>query len=129
MKTLNLTLKKKWFDMILSGEKSEEYRDIKDYWAQRLLYSLKGIEWQVWQEMLEDMKNPFKHHSGPIGLMDYFGVEFKPFEVIHFVNGYGGHRPSFDIEIKGLEIKRGNEKWGVEKNKFYFVSILGNVLP
>lgn len=35
-KTLHLTLKKKWFDMILSGEKKEEYREIKDYWDNRL---------------------------------------------------------------------------------------------
>lgn len=38
MKTLHLTLKKKWFDMIASGEKKEEYREIKDYWTKRLLH-------------------------------------------------------------------------------------------
>ncbi len=37
MKTLHLTLKKKWFDMILSGEKTEEYRELKDYWKIRLI--------------------------------------------------------------------------------------------
>ena len=37
MKKLNLTLKKEWFDMILIGEKTEEYREIKDYWIKRLL--------------------------------------------------------------------------------------------
>ena len=36
MKVLHLTLKKKWFDMILSGEKREEYRDLSDYWWKRL---------------------------------------------------------------------------------------------
>jgi len=36
MKILHLTLKKKWFDMILSGEKTEEYREIKPYWTKRL---------------------------------------------------------------------------------------------
>lgn len=36
MKILHLTLKKKWFDMILSGEKNEEYREIKFYWTKRL---------------------------------------------------------------------------------------------
>ena len=36
MKVLHLTLKKKWFDMILSGKKKEEYREIKPYWAARL---------------------------------------------------------------------------------------------
>ena len=37
MRILHLTLKKKWFDMIQSGSKKEEYREIKDYWANRLL--------------------------------------------------------------------------------------------
>ena len=36
MKILYLTLKKKWFDMILSGAKKEEYREVKPYWNGRL---------------------------------------------------------------------------------------------
>lgn len=35
MKVLHLTLRKKWFDMIASGEKTEEYREIKPYWEKR----------------------------------------------------------------------------------------------
>lgn len=34
---LILPIKRKWFDMILSGEKKEEYRDIKPYYDTRLL--------------------------------------------------------------------------------------------
>ena len=37
MNTLHLTIKKQWFDMILSGEKTEEYRDIKLYYNLRLI--------------------------------------------------------------------------------------------
>lgn len=37
MSTLHLTLKKQWFDMILSGVKTEEYRDIKPYYNLRLI--------------------------------------------------------------------------------------------
>lgn len=37
MKILHLTLKKKWFDMIASGEKKEEYREMKPYWEKRLV--------------------------------------------------------------------------------------------
>ena len=33
---LTLPIKKKWFDMIKSGEKKEEYRDIKPYYTSRL---------------------------------------------------------------------------------------------
>lgn len=35
-KILHLTLTKKWFDMIVSGAKKEEYREIKPYWIKRL---------------------------------------------------------------------------------------------
>lgn len=35
-KTLKLVIQKKWFDMILSGEKKEEYREIKPFYLSRL---------------------------------------------------------------------------------------------
>lgn len=34
---LILLIKKKWFDMILSGEKKEEYREIKPYYSTRFI--------------------------------------------------------------------------------------------
>ena len=34
-KILHLTLKKAWFDMIASGLKVEEYREVKAYWINR----------------------------------------------------------------------------------------------
>lgn len=43
MKTLHLTLKKEWFDMILSGDKFEEYREIKPYWEKRF----NANEWTI----------------------------------------------------------------------------------
>lgn len=34
---LYLSVKKKWFDMIVSGEKKEEYREHKLYWVKSSL--------------------------------------------------------------------------------------------
>ena len=34
---LNLVVSKEWFDMIVAGEKTEEYRAIKSYWINRLI--------------------------------------------------------------------------------------------
>lgn len=34
---LMLPIKRKWFDMIVSGEKKEEYREITPYWNTRIL--------------------------------------------------------------------------------------------
>lgn len=49
MKILDLPLKAKWYEMIESGNKKEEYREIKKYWigrlakcGGRLVYSPKG---------------------------------------------------------------------------------------
>ena len=35
-RVLYLTVNRKWYDMIASGEKTEEYREIKQYWTTRL---------------------------------------------------------------------------------------------
>jgi len=37
MNILHLTLKKRWYGLIESGVKLEEYREIKPYWNKRLL--------------------------------------------------------------------------------------------
>lgn len=37
MKILHLTLNKKWFILIASGEKKVEYREYKDHWISRLM--------------------------------------------------------------------------------------------
>ena len=39
MNILKLTLCRKWFDMILRGEKPYEYRGIKVFWTRRLMRS------------------------------------------------------------------------------------------
>jgi hypothetical protein len=128
MKILPMTLQKKWFDMVISGNKKEEYREIKDYWARRFLFSKDEVEWQVWEEMLHDMKDPFLRHNGPSDLMQYFGVAFRDYQAIHFVNGYGKTRPSIDVAIENITINRGKKEWGAEEDHYYFVFQLGKLM-
>jgi hypothetical protein len=104
MKVLHLTLKKKWFDMIASGEKIEEYREIKMYWAIRLMGgfpSTFGI----------DKKNP----------------DFKDFDYIHFTDGYNRPR-SLNVKCEGIEFGEGNPEWGANPGQEYFVIKLGEIL-
>jgi hypothetical protein len=37
MKTLHLPLKAQWYDMIESGEKKEEYRELSPHWRMRIM--------------------------------------------------------------------------------------------
>lgn len=41
---LTFNLKKVWFDKIKSGEKTHEYREVKDYWTDRLVKEFFGID-------------------------------------------------------------------------------------
>ena len=128
MPTLQMTLKKKWFDMIASGEKCEEYREIKQYWASRLLSSREEIESAVFEEMIDDMREPFRRFNTTSDLLNYFGVYFRTFDAVVFSNGYVKNSPKITVQLKGIKISSGLAEWGAEHGKNYFVLRLGNVL-
>lgn len=101
MKVLTLPLKKKWFDMIKSSEKKEEYRDgsMSFYWANRLRERTKTSD--GWK----------------------YG-DFKQFDRLVFTLGY----PKADDTERRLEFKNpririgtGKPEWGAEPGKLYFV--------
>lgn len=111
MKTLDLVLKHKWYDMIASGEKREEYRDFNEYWTKRLLVLTVQGQKKV-------------HYFGHLDEDEI--VEYKDFDVIRFHKGYTNITMSF--ENVGIEINYGREEWGAEPGKLYFVIKLGNRL-
>ncbi len=104
MKTLNLTLTKGWFDMILSGEKTEEYREIKMYWAQRLM-------------------NGFPKVHG----IEKLNPDFKHFDTITFKNGYSKNARTMIIEHKGIEMGVGLYIFGAP-NYPVFIIKLGKII-
>lgn len=108
MNTLHFNLKKKWFDMILSGEKKEEYRVIKDYWVGRL------VDPNSCKEAKEVLSGQY--------------VRFKYFDSITFSNGYARDRRQFEIKIERIRIGFGKLPWGAESRKKYFAFVLGDVI-
>ena len=94
-RVLRLTLKKKWFDMIASGEKKEEYREIKQHWSSRLT-----------KERV------------------FYG-NMREFDVVEFTNGYGADKPRIVFECECLTVDYGNTDWGAEEGEIYFVIKLG----
>ena len=89
---LTLPIEGHWFRMILRGEKTEEYREIKPYWRVRFFKA---------------------------GLCFENGMPKAPAEVV-FVNGYGNDRPAIRALVR-LSIGRGRPEWGAEPGKKYFV--------
>ena len=66
---LTLTVSKQWFDMIVTGEKTEEYREIKPYWIKRLTTNC---------EVFYDVEA--KTHCGE--------VLYRHYTHVLFINGY-----------------------------------------
>lgn len=100
---LILPVEKKWFDMELSGEKQEEYRQIKPYWTARIL------KWLGYEKSDE---------KGVLKMLREQGTQ-KPREVI-FRNGYSTHSPTF-AAMCTLRIGFGHEDWGAESGEEYYV--------
>lgn len=110
---LILPIKKKWFNMILSGEKKEEYREIKPYYETRFMNTFGMI--------CVDGKYI---KCSEIGLIE---CEKEPIQPIMFRNGYSKNSPSFIAKCT-LSVGTGREEWGAEKDKQYFVLTVHEIL-
>jgi hypothetical protein len=66
MKTLHLTLFRRWFIDILEGTKTEEYREIKPFWAKRLFQQYDTVTF----------RNGYAKDA-PLMVVEFKGVETK----------------------------------------------------
>ncbi len=134
MKTLHLNLKRKWFNMIFSGDKKEEYREIKDFWIQRLFECKNNIQESILQETLisleffDDLNENINKETYKIQLQNNINEYKRKYDTITFSNGYTKDRRQFEIELNRLEISKGKKRWGAKKNETYFVLHLGNII-
>lgn len=110
---LTLPIKKKWFDMILSGEKKEEYREIKPYYISRFR-TIFEVPWQLWDSEFIDFLKRYKFFR-----KEMFETQFR--------NGYSKTSPSFIAKCT-LSVGTGKEEWGAEKGKEYFVLTIQEIL-
>ena len=90
-KVLPLVLEKKWFKKIISGEKTEEYREIKPYWASRLV-----------NQKAESGEVLFDEFSGYCRVQGE--PEYKPFTHVLFYAGYAKDRQVVEKKIESIYI-------------------------
>lgn len=109
MKTLHLPLKAKWYDMIESGVKTEEYREIKPYWSKRL----------ECQAHFGCGKNPCKSNCV---------LNFTCNRHTHVRFSYGYTKRTMTFEIEGITIGYGRTEWGAPADKEVFIIKLGERL-
>lgn len=124
MKTLHLTLKKKWFDLIQSGYKLEEYRELNMFWAKRFCYKVPmatgGFLTPINSVLLQEDYSAWRNFTGGAPV-------FNEYTHVLFANGgHFGDVPKITLECKGIEVREGRPEWGAEPSKKYFVIKLGD---
>ena len=112
MKTLTLSLKKRWFDMIKACIKKEEYREISEFWRKRLVDEISLVrEFNSTKDSKMTCGELTKKH-------------IRKFDKLVFTLGY----PRADDKERRLTFKNpkirigtGKPEWGAEPGKNYFV--------
>lgn len=125
MKILHLPLKAKWYKMIDSGVKTEEYREIKPYWCNRLLYAF-PLGREYWETVLpttfkvaNERKNILTsdalHHLlvWNYGLSGYSHVKFS----------YGYTKRTMTFEIESITIGKGKPEWGAPTEDVFIIKL------
>ena len=100
MKILDLSLTYRWYDMIASGVKKEEYREIKPYYNTRFCEPIKSRIF----------------YTGESGV--------KTFDRLVFTLGYpkaGDKERRLEFNNPKIRIGEGRPEWGAEPGKLYFV--------
>ena len=108
---LDLSLKWEWYDMIERGEKTEEYREIKDYYLKRLVYRS------------EDMPPLEVKHMKKSDMLLFA----RTYNAVRFHRGQGGKQTML-FEYKGFTIGIGNPEWGAPTDREVFIIKLGKRL-
>ena len=98
---LVLPIKRVWFDMIKSGEKKEEYREIKPYWTKRFYNNLIDLT------IVRDSNEKLSYIVSAKG-------------IIILKNGYQKNAPKMKCFIE-LSKVYGKTEWGAEEGKEYYI--------
>ena len=86
--------------MIASGEKKEEYRELKNFFVSRLFK--------------KSSKVTIDYVTATIGLGKLEDYHYKPirYDAVEFINGYSKDSPRIMTEFKGVEVGKGRKEWG-----------------
>ena len=98
--TLHLPLKAKWYEMIESGVKTEEYREVKPYWCKRFI----GMDRPLFS---------FRYGYQESNVKGFTHVKFS----------YGYTRRTMTFEIESITIGKGKPEWGAPTEDVFIIKL------
>lgn len=121
---LTFNLKKEWFEKIKSGEKTHEYREVKDFWTDRFVKEFFKVDkkkrprdFEIYKQgMIICLQNKKGYYNNPVicFMNGMLSETVKPriyakMKSICIINGYFTdlkiNKPVFDIEFEVIKEK------------------------
>lgn len=130
-KILYLPVNKVWYDMIFSGEKPEEYRELKPYWVRRFIdisrypSEEKNDTKNIPEDVLYDIQ--WNKAVWPDILKGYY-CDAIDFTHVCFRNGYSRNARTMLVECKGISIGKCKPKWSGSMSGDHFIISLGKII-
>ncbi len=125
-KKLTLPLKGEWFDMIKSGIKKEEYREINPYWVIRLFpKSERSYIKEYCLDGLSKLSTADARLVLQVNIETYIRISIvDTFDEIVFTKGYprkNDQSRRLIFQNPKIRIGYGREEWGADKNRKQFI--------
>jgi len=112
---LTLPIQKRWFDMILSGEKKEEYREIKEYYETRFQNLFGAVT--IYPSSIFSDRSEYELLQGEAVPEE---IRKDSMQEIIFRNGYSKDSKAIKARCK-LRIGKGRPEWGALPDKQYYI--------
>ena len=112
--TLYLPLKARYYDMIESGEKPEEYRVTKPYWIKRFC--------DLYKKGWCDKDRATTNCLGCMREMDWY-TKFNIFQYKYVCFSYGYTKRRMTWEVESIRIGYGNPAWGAPLGEIFIIKL------
>ena len=122
-RAIRLVLTHKWYDMIASGEKQEEYRDFTPYWCKRFFSYRRDDGVCV---PLDIKAKDLHDYQTQIYQLAVAGKLAVTPQVVIFQRAYAKNPPLMRRKITEVNLGPcGKEEWGAIPGKWYIITKLG----
>ena len=109
--------------MILSGEKKEEYREIKQHWINRFTWH----EYHSEVSCVNSLKDALWIDS-PDEAKQNDVIKSRFYDLVEFKNGYGKNAPTITLECKGITTGLAVPEWSDNWQGEVFIIGLGKII-
>lgn len=113
--TLHLVLKTEWFHKIATGEKREEYREIKPYYLSRFCT-------KEWKLAYNRVTTDIKYAKSALFTFP------RKYKYVVFQEGYRHNAPKIRFCVDGISIGHGDPNLGAPAEECFIIK-LGTMIP